>query len=183
MNKTKPPTPNPNLYPVVVAVDFDNEGVQALQAAVGMARMGLMELHVCHAVEPRPELDTSERHMRVRLKELIDFTRPHIPNELDERIHLHLTFDTPSDALVQLAVDVDARLLVVGNHGKRGVERLTAGSVSASLLKRAPCPVLVANPPAAEPRSKVPVIYDVAAGPEHAPYRMSTRGVTVGQSS
>jgi nucleotide-binding universal stress UspA family protein len=171
------PTPNPNLHPVVVGIDFDEQGINAVKHAIGMATMGMMEAHVCHVVVPRPEIDVSAQHMKVRFEELVRFVKPHVPKALDERMRLHLVVGDPSDALVQLAVDVDAELIVVGTHDKPGVMRLVQGSVASELLRKAPCPVLVAVPRRAA-QSKVPVRYG-----EHpvkgttSPYRMSVRGL------
>jgi hypothetical protein len=48
--------------------------------------------------------------------------------------------------LLQMAVDYDADLMVVGTHGRRGVERMMLGSVAEELVRKARCPVLVARP-------------------------------------
>lgn len=52
----------------------------------------------------------------------------------------------PADRLVSLAGEHDAAFLVVGNHGPRSS---LLGSVSADVARRAPCPVLVVPPTAA----------------------------------
>jgi nucleotide-binding universal stress UspA family protein len=168
---------NPNLHPVVVGIDFDAPGLSAVDQAIGMATMGLMEIHICHAIEPRPELDTSERQMKARHEEVLRFVRAHVPAELEQRVRMHLAVADPADALAQLAVDVDADLIVVGTHGKKGITRLVKGSVGHDLLQKAPCPVLVAIPPA-RTRKKVPVEYGKMLTEGSPPYRISTRGLT-----
>ena len=45
--------------------------------------------------------------------------------------------------LVEAAVNWDADLIVVGHHGRSGLERLLVGSVARSVLYHAPCSVLV----------------------------------------
>jgi nucleotide-binding universal stress UspA family protein len=47
------------------------------------------------------------------------------------------------DAICEIAEEHDARLIVVGSHGWNALRRAVFGSVSAGLLHRAPCPVLV----------------------------------------
>lgn len=49
----------------------------------------------------------------------------------------------PADTIVKVAKDYDAGLIVVGNLGKTGLEHLFMGSVSDTVVKKAPCPVLV----------------------------------------
>lgn len=51
------------------------------------------------------------------------------------------------DAICEIADERDARLIVVGSHGWNALRRAVFGSVSAALLHRAPCPVLVVRAP------------------------------------
>jgi nucleotide-binding universal stress UspA family protein len=47
------------------------------------------------------------------------------------------------DAILKLATANHSELLVAGSRGLTGMERLHLGSVSESLLKYAPCSVLI----------------------------------------
>jgi nucleotide-binding universal stress UspA family protein len=55
----------------------------------------------------------------------------------------------PRTAIVDQAVSKDADLIVMGTHGRRGFTRLLLGSVTESVLREAPCPVLTVPPRAA----------------------------------
>jgi nucleotide-binding universal stress UspA family protein len=48
-----------------------------------------------------------------------------------------------ADAIIALAREAEADLIVVGSRHRRLVERLLFGSVSAELVVKAPCDVLV----------------------------------------
>jgi nucleotide-binding universal stress UspA family protein len=48
-----------------------------------------------------------------------------------------------ADTLVRIAREQDARALVVGSHGRRGLTAALVGSTSKGVLERAPCPVVV----------------------------------------
>lgn len=50
-------------------------------------------------------------------------------------------------AIIETAKEWEADLIVVGSHGRGFWGRLTAGSVSDSLVHHAPCSVLVARKP------------------------------------
>lgn len=63
-------------------------------------------------------------------------------------IRCHLRLDAPATEVAQLAADLEADLVVVGTHGKRGIARLLLGSVAESVVRLAPCPVLVVRPKA-----------------------------------
>jgi len=51
----------------------------------------------------------------------------------------------PSDVILEYAADVDADLLAMGTHGRSGVDRALAGSVTEHVLRRADIPVLTAR--------------------------------------
>jgi nucleotide-binding universal stress UspA family protein len=53
----------------------------------------------------------------------------------------------PAHEIVAVARERSARLIVVGSHGFGPVESLVLGSVSAGVLRHAPCPVLVVPVP------------------------------------
>jgi nucleotide-binding universal stress UspA family protein len=51
--------------------------------------------------------------------------------------------DAPAEALVRAARDNDARLIVVGGTGSGYVARALLGSTAETVVRRAPCDVLV----------------------------------------
>jgi nucleotide-binding universal stress UspA family protein len=50
--------------------------------------------------------------------------------------------ETAARAIVQVASDRDCDLIVMGSHGRTGIERLVLGSVAEEVMRKAPCPVL-----------------------------------------
>jgi nucleotide-binding universal stress UspA family protein len=76
-----------------------------------------------------------------------------------ERVVTHLRLDAPAWEVAQLAADLEADLVVVGTHGRRGISRLMLGSVAEATVRLAPCPVLVVRekaPPQAIPAIEPP---------------------------
>jgi nucleotide-binding universal stress UspA family protein len=55
----------------------------------------------------------------------------------------------PGESIVEAAVAEGVDLIVVGSHGRRGIDRIFMGSVSERVVRSAPVPVLVARSPAA----------------------------------
>jgi universal stress protein A len=49
----------------------------------------------------------------------------------------------PVDIILQVARDRPADLVVIGSHGRSGLGRVLLGSVAESVVRQAPCPVLV----------------------------------------
>jgi nucleotide-binding universal stress UspA family protein len=55
----------------------------------------------------------------------------------------------PGDSIVEAAAAESVDLIVVGTHGRKGMDRFFVGSVSERVVRTAPVAVLVARPPAA----------------------------------
>lgn len=50
------------------------------------------------------------------------------------------------DEIIDYAKNQKAHMIIMGTHGKRGIEKILLGSVADRVLKSAHCPVLVMNP-------------------------------------
>jgi nucleotide-binding universal stress UspA family protein len=65
------------------------------------------------------------------------------PGRTALRLVSHLRLEAPAEEIAQTAADLEADLVVVGTHGRRGVSRLLLGSVAEAVVRLAPCPVFV----------------------------------------
>ena len=144
---------------IVVGLDFSEAGDRAFTHAVRWVRNDPQgELHVVHVVTS----DDFQRAEGSAKLEKQDFLLRDLPPKIWEHIRkmgssvnslhdespvsLHIRFGEAAATIHQVAIDYDADLIVVGTHGRRGLERLVLGSVAESLVKIAHCPVLVARP-------------------------------------
>jgi nucleotide-binding universal stress UspA family protein len=143
-----------NFQTIVVATDFSESSLEALETAYDLALQGGHTVYLVHVMEPylvtgdptamlHPSVEKTYREARERLKGLI-------PEEWnDDRANslvvksLVLPNSSPAQAITQVAADKDADLIVVGTHGRKGLTRMLMGSTAESLLRRSPCPVLV----------------------------------------
>lgn len=57
----------------------------------------------------------------------------------------------PVDEIIKLAASLPATLLLMSTHGRSGIERIRAGSVTEQVLKQSPCPVFILHSAVAEP--------------------------------
>lgn len=55
---------------------------------------------------------------------------------------------SPETAIVDQATDHDVDLVVMGTHGRTGMDRLLSGSVAEAVVRQAPCPVFTVLAPA-----------------------------------
>ncbi|NUT51497.1 MAG: universal stress protein [Saccharothrix sp.] len=123
--------------PVVVGVDGTATGWQALDFALRFASWCGAEVVVLHASDGDDGSTVGHDVLRAEFDGVVG-TRP------DVRVRTVVTADDPADALLDAAED--ARLLVVGSHGKGAAKRMFVGSVSHDVVERAPCPVAVLPP-------------------------------------
>jgi nucleotide-binding universal stress UspA family protein len=156
MNQSEKP------YVIVVGVDLSQESNLALDQAITIASRTRSELHVVHVVStvlPVPSVDypaaapVSLAAAGERLRSYVDDRlTQHEPiiakaqGRRPERVVCHIRLDAPSEEIAQLAADLEADLVVVGTHGRRGLGRLILGSVAEGVVRAAPCPVFVVRP-------------------------------------
>ena len=144
-------------YQIVVGIDFGPTGDEALRMAFEIAReIPRAELHLTSVVVERSQapsarrLAEDERMLEDTAKRLREYAEAACQADTGVRfsrsVVQHVRMGDPAEALHQVAVDVDARLIIVGTRGTRGIARLVLGSVSERLVKLARMPVLVARP-------------------------------------
>ena len=57
-------------------------------------------------------------------------------------VEYRLAEGEPAEEIVRLAKETGCDLIVLGTHGRTGLERLLMGSVAEQVVRKAPCPVL-----------------------------------------
>lgn len=147
-----------SLLKVLVCVDFEEATGTVVACARELCFRGPCEIHFAHSFEKpmgpfAPDQDVAspsaqraelERLVQDELERLSD--RVSAPGEPDpERVHL--LRGRPVSTLTRLAAGQAFDVMVSGTHGRRGLDRLLLGSVASGLLRKAPCPVLVAPLP------------------------------------
>jgi nucleotide-binding universal stress UspA family protein len=149
-------------YRILVGIDYSESSELALEQAFDIAAgVQNAELHLADIVDlvvpsgkveglPVTEYTAERDEETARLesyvqKKVAGYVERHPDSKLPERLVRHVRFASPADELAQLAADIEADLVIVGSHGRRGVARLVLGSVSEAVVRLAPCPVLVAR--------------------------------------
>src|SRR5262245_61827064 len=142
--------PTFRLRHVLCPTDYSEFAERALVHAAALARALGGDLTITY-VFPYPvplggevPYFTSELLGSVARAEQLDklkaFARP--AEAAGVRVRSVLREGDPSREIARLAEELPADLVVLGTHGRGGFERLLLGSVTESLLGRAPCPVL-----------------------------------------
>jgi nucleotide-binding universal stress UspA family protein len=142
-----------NIRRILYATDFSPFSNQAYFHALNLARGYNASLTIAYvrALSPTypyapemgvPAVVDNQDDEREYWREQLEQIRP-----LDERIrvqHVLLEGD-PAEEIVNFAAEAQMDMIVLGTHGRSGVERLVLGSVAESVLRSAPCSVLIAK--------------------------------------
>jgi nucleotide-binding universal stress UspA family protein len=137
-----------SIFRIVVGQDLEPDGDEALDEAMALAkRMGGAEIHVVHALaQPSPsDMAINDRRMQDAMLELRSRVQLAVARRPAVTAHAHVRLGDVVDTVIQVAVDYDASLILVGTHDRRGLDRVTHRSVAERLVRSAPMPVLVAR--------------------------------------
>ena len=133
-----PPHPGRPIRKIVVGLAGGQSGQRTLEAAIELATVGGGSLHLVRAYRDRRGLPAAET--------LLAAARDTAgTGGLDSVAHARR--EDPVEALVTVAEEEDADLIVVGDSGTSRGKRLLAGSVSNRVSHRASCSVLILRPP------------------------------------
>ena len=91
-------------------------------------------------------LDEAAKQLQAHTKEQLDQYISSSGKVAFKRCVVHAAQGRPAEQITQLAAELDADLIVVGTHGRKGISRLLLGSVAEGVLRLAHCPVLVVRP-------------------------------------
>jgi universal stress protein A len=139
---------------ILVPTDFSDTAEVVLDYAVELASRLDAKIHVIHVVDimgfsgqPGAAVEASvieemRRASQVAVGELVD-ARSARASFAPPRVEL----GDPRTHIDQEARRIGSDLIVMGTHGRRGVKRLLLGSVAESIVRIAPCPVLLVRGP------------------------------------
>jgi nucleotide-binding universal stress UspA family protein len=138
---------------IVVATDGSKYSTAAASEAIGLARLNKSSLTIISAV-PSELMTPTDIDFTMNQKELIAEKEMHEAEKnakAVKEVALKAGVDAkafvmtgrPADAIIEIARDKKADLIVLGSHGRTGVERLLMGSVAERVIVLAPCPVLI----------------------------------------
>jgi nucleotide-binding universal stress UspA family protein/CBS domain-containing protein len=132
---------------ILLPVDFDQTATAALDLARQFAAEGHVTLHLVHAMAillatGRASSVVIARENDVRRK-LDKIAQEHLGGT---NYQVHTRMGDTASAIVEVAHDLNADLIVMPTHGRHGLPRLLLGSVAECVVRDAPCPVLTVRP-------------------------------------
>ncbi len=104
--------------------------------------MVALRAHLQSHIMPETLIETYYTDAEKRLSELVEHAKA--KDLLQERL---IVTGQPAEEIVSWAAAKNVQVIIVGTHGRRGLERLLIGSVADRVLRQASCAVLVVPPP------------------------------------
>jgi nucleotide-binding universal stress UspA family protein len=138
---------------ILLATDGSSHADLAAGVAVDLAQSTGSRLHVVAVGRTFPAAVYDEyteirrEDLRREAQEILDEQVRKIEERGGDVAVAHLKLDEKRDeAIVHLAEDIDAGMIVIGSRGFGGMRRALMGNVADSVVRHAHCPVLVVRP-------------------------------------
>jgi nucleotide-binding universal stress UspA family protein len=141
------------LKTVLFPTDFSDQAEVALDHALALAEKHGAALHMLHAVvlhaddpnDPAHHFPDAEE-IRVRLEEIAE---DRMANQLETRRAEEIDVTraqrrgiSGAPVILEYAEEIDADVIVMSTHGRRGLSRALLGSVTEEVVRLSKCPVL-----------------------------------------
>lgn len=136
---------------ILVPVDFGTSSLEALDLAIQMAETYSSALTLLHIWEVPlypyglpiavDYLTPIEEAAKSKLAELAAETKTRFP-----RARSVLGKGVAWQEIISAATELSADLVVMGTHGRRGLDHLLLGSVAEKVVRLSPVPVLTVRP-------------------------------------
>jgi len=138
---------------ILLATDGSPHADLAARVAVDLARSTGSRLHVVAVGRTFPAAvydeyaESRSEDLRREAQEVLDEQVRKIEESGGNVAVGHLKMNEKRDeAIVHLAEDIDAGMIVIGSRGFGGMRRALMGNVADSVVRHAHCPVLVVRP-------------------------------------
>jgi len=132
--------------PIVAPVDFSEVADWAVESAVELAG-DPAHVTVVHVAVPivivEPVMVYKAADDEVRCEQLTATLTRRYADPKYKGLHFDVRVGDPGLAIVELASEAKAGLIVMPSHGRTGLSRLLLGSVAERVVRLAHCPVLI----------------------------------------
>lgn len=139
---------------ILCPVDFSEFTDEILAYAVSIAKRFDSELHLIHVI---PNLNYFTPYESFLTPENLVAIERNIEGEVGKDFDkITKKLDLPFKRIVKTGVtfveiidyikDQDIDLVVMGTHGRSGIEHILIGSVAEKVVRKSPCPVLTVRP-------------------------------------
>ena len=153
-----PPVSAPPAEPVqlfkriLCPMDFSDASLKALEYALSLAREADAELLLMHVIQGLPDAPDWQlpagpsvaEYLRLSEEHALKRLRSAVPEDAQAWCRPETLTSTgkPYEEILRVAAERDARLIVMGVHGRNPIDRFFFGSTTNHVVRAATCPVL-----------------------------------------
>ena len=141
-----------SLRKILVPVDFSSTSNKAFILARELVQSWEGELHLIHVLDT--DFLSGAVHITIEpLEESLAKWKKRAEEKLKAIYHneegpeltgeIHIRKGKPHEEILKLAEELGVGMIIIGSHGRRGLERAIFGSVAEKVTKMATMPVLV----------------------------------------
>lgn len=141
---------------ILFATDFSESSDHAFSCALSVARSFRARLLVLHVINelvdlrgfyvPHISFDKLEEEMEVGARKMMDkFMETRLADYPD--VKSFVKPGIPYDEILKLAAEEGADLIVMGTHGRTGLDHVLFGSTAEKVVRKSPVPVMTIRSP------------------------------------
>ena len=140
---------------ILFATDFSDNSEYAFEYALALAKKFEALLAIIHVINepvdlrgfyvPHISFESLEEEIEEGARKMMDrFCRSHVRDY--EPVMTFIVPGVPYDEVIKKALELSADLIIMGTHGRTGIDRILFGSVAEKVVKSSPIPVLTVRP-------------------------------------
>ena len=144
----------PKYKHVLFCTDFSENSDHAFEYAYGIAKRDEGTLYILHVILTNPYQEyadiyldsiTSEKIQKDIEKELNRDYREHYVKKIEEGVAFEIVTRSgrEDEQIIKFAQEKHVDLIVIGTHGRTGIEHVFFGSVAEKTLRHSPFPVYI----------------------------------------
>ncbi len=135
---------------ILVAVDFSKPSVKALESAITFCQQmeGILYIvYIAEMDEKKLSVVSEDEDDSVEARVLRDFEN-HLQSLVEKmsngeiRALTEVEYGDPAEGTVRVAKKIKADIIVMGTHGRTGIEHMLMGSVAESVFRKSTVPVM-----------------------------------------
>lgn len=145
---------------ILLATDFSDYSEVACEYALGMAQCFGSSISVLHVINepvdlrgfyvPHISFEELEQEIAAGAAKLLDeFCAKQLAGFADYTTQI--ASGIPYEEIVRVAVEQESSLIIIGTHGRTGLDHLLFGSTAERVVRNAPCPVMTIRLPVSSP--------------------------------
>jgi nucleotide-binding universal stress UspA family protein len=137
------------IHRILCPIDFSEISRRALHHAMAVARWYEASVTVLHVFTNVPNLEVRGVPLADPNRELLTSNMQAFAGATPPDVRVDFAACCAADVrreILAQAQALPADLIVIGSHGRSGVDRLLLGSVTESVVRKSPCPIMVVPP-------------------------------------